>query len=155
VSRLFWKSEAPAVMADRGSENVNGQVDSLFQNSRLTRILARINVTFSNSVIEAWWRSLKYGWLFLNPLDTYSRLEKLIEFYVHQHNAVMPHSAFRGQTPDEVFAGIGDRVPELLAEQRRTARQKRIESNRALNCESCFYSGGQPDALPPPSGNAR
>jgi len=143
--------DAPVVMADGGCENFNGQVDSLLEDSRLERILARVDITFSNSMIEAWWRSLKYGWLFLNPLDTYSRLEKLIAFYVQQHNAVMPHSAHRGQTPDEVFAGVGDLVPELLAEQRRKARQRRIETNRALSCDSCFYSEEQPDAIPPPS----
>jgi hypothetical protein len=49
----------------------------------------------------------------------------LIEFYVRAHNEVMPHSAFQGQTPDEVFFGIGDEVPKRLAEARESAREIR------------------------------
>jgi hypothetical protein len=30
---------------------------------------------------------------------------RLIPFYVKAHNEVAPHSAFQGQTPDEVFFG--------------------------------------------------
>jgi hypothetical protein len=32
-------------------------------------------VTFSNSMIEAWWRSLKHDWLFLNQFDTLAAIE--------------------------------------------------------------------------------
>jgi hypothetical protein len=31
----------------------------------------------------------------------------------------MPHAAFKGQTPDEVFFGIGDGVPKKLADARK------------------------------------
>ena len=37
-------------------------------------------------------------------------MRRLVEFYVDQHNSVMPHSAFQGQTPDGVFFGIDDEV---------------------------------------------
>ena len=66
----------------------------------LNRILALVEVTFSNSIIEAWWRSLRYQWLYLHMLDSLASVERLIAFYVAQHNTVMPHSAFLGQTPD-------------------------------------------------------
>jgi hypothetical protein len=35
----------------------------------LRRVIAQIDVTFSNSLIEAWWRALKHRCLFLHPLD--------------------------------------------------------------------------------------
>ena len=54
-----------------------------------------------------------------------------------QHNAVLPHAAFHGQTPDEIYFGRGDHVPEQLAEARRLARQARLETNRDLSCEAC------------------
>jgi hypothetical protein len=56
---------------------------------------------FSNSMIEAWWRSLKHQWLFLHSLDSVTTVRRLVAFYVDEHNRVLPHSAFRGQTPDE------------------------------------------------------
>jgi transposase InsO family protein len=51
-------------------------------------------------MIEAFWRSLKNSWLYLNGLESESGLRRLIAFYVQAHNEVMPHSAFKGQTPD-------------------------------------------------------
>jgi hypothetical protein len=37
-----------------------------------------------------------------HQLDSFVTLEKSIAFYVEQHNSVVPHSAFAGQTPDEM-----------------------------------------------------
>ena len=41
--------------------------------------------------------SLKHGWLYLHQLDTFAALERLVAFYVEQHNTVLPHAAFAGQ----------------------------------------------------------
>jgi hypothetical protein len=65
------------------------------------RILAQVDIHFSNSIIESWWRQLKHQWLFLNALDTIQSGRKLVAFYVEQHNEIVPHSAFEGQTPGE------------------------------------------------------
>jgi Integrase core domain len=59
-------------------------------------------------MIEAWWRSLKHQWLFLHSLDSVTTVRRLVEFYVQEHNRVLPHSAFRGQTPDEMYFGRGE-----------------------------------------------
>jgi hypothetical protein len=82
-------------------------------------------------------KSMKHGWLFLHQLDTFAALEKLIAFYVEQHNSVVPHSAFAGQTPDEMYFGRGDQVPVDLAVGRARAREARMKSNRELSCEAC------------------
>ena len=37
-------------------------------------------------------------------------VERLVEFCVREHNSVMPHAAFNGQTPDEVYFGTGNQV---------------------------------------------
>ncbi len=46
-------------MADAGVENVNAQVDELIHTGVLRRPLAFTELKFSNSMIEACWRSLK------------------------------------------------------------------------------------------------
>ena len=51
---------ATSVVADSGVENVNEEVDALFDVGPLRRVLAQVEVSFSNSMIEAWWRSLKH-----------------------------------------------------------------------------------------------
>ena len=130
--------DGPATLyADSGIENVNGQVDDLLDLGKLRRVLAQVEVSFSNSMIEAWWRSLKYNWIYITQLDSFAALERLISFYVGEHNTKMPHAAFHGQTPDEVYFGRGDAVPDQLADARRLARQARLETNRNLSCEAC------------------
>lgn len=95
----------PKRVTDSGVENVNRDVDALIKDGVIRRVLALVEVTYSNSIIEAYWRSLKHRWLFLNSLDNRKSLEKLVTFHVEQHNSTMPHSAFRLQTPDEIYFG--------------------------------------------------
>src|SRR5262245_64807032 len=101
----------PVVLADAGVENVNAHVDELITAGVLRRVLAFTELKFSNSMIEAWWRSLKHQWLYLDSLNSVTTVRRLVEFYIQEHNRVRPHSAFRGQTPDEMYFGTGDAVP--------------------------------------------
>jgi putative transposase len=128
---------AVTVMADSGVENVNAAVDATLLAASLRRVLAQVEVTESSSMIEAFWRSLKHQWLFLNSLDNIERLRTLVAFFVDAHNAQMPHAAFRGQTPDEVYLGTAVNLPEKLAATRKTAREKRLSANRAASCAQC------------------
>jgi hypothetical protein len=138
ASRTATPSETtPAVLADAGVENVNAQVDELITTGVLRRVLAFTDLKFSNSMIEAWWRSLKHQWLFLHSLDSVTTVRRLVAFYVQEHNTVLPHSAFRGQTPDEMYFGKGDVVPADLTARAAAARQARVEANRSAACGRC------------------
>ena len=56
-----WRPQTiPVVRADAGVENVNAQVDALIHTGVLRRLLAFTELKFSNSMIEAWWRTLKH-----------------------------------------------------------------------------------------------
>jgi len=62
ASRTATPSDTtPAVLADAGVENVNAQVDEWITAGVLRRVLAFTDLKFSNSMIKAWWRSLKIG----------------------------------------------------------------------------------------------
>ena len=129
--------ETPTLLADGGVENFNSAVDKLVDSGILKRLLAMTEITFSNSLIESWWRSLKHQWLYLNALDTVSAVDRLVAFYVDEHNSRLPHSAFRGQTPDEMYFGLGEQVPNELDAAKKAALKKRREVNRALSCPTC------------------
>jgi putative transposase len=129
--------EKPTLLTDGGAENHNSAVDELIDSGLLTRLLAMTDITYSNSMIESWWRALKHQWLYLNTLDTVSTLETLVTFYVDEHNTQLPHSAFRGQTPDEMYFGTGNDIPAELEAARITARKSRIETNRNMSCKTC------------------
>jgi hypothetical protein len=70
-------------------------------------------------------------------------------FYVQQHNQVMPHWAFNGLTPDEVYFGKTDGVVESLAVGRVVGRAERLKTNQAAACPSCHAR------LPEPSEKSR
>ena len=90
------------VVTDGGSENF-GEVNQLLVNSRsLSRVLAQIDIISSNSMIEAFWRQLKHGWLFLNTLDSTVAVRRLVTFYVREHNEKIPRGVVGARTPDEV-----------------------------------------------------
>jgi transposase InsO family protein len=134
---ILSKEAAPQLYVDEGVENINASVDALVDAGIIKRILAQTDVTFSNSMIEVWWRILKHNWLFLNTLDSLATVKRLVEFYVAEHNSKLPHSAFDGQTPDEMYFGTGTEVGAQLQAQRIEARKKRMESNRAAHCGIC------------------
>ena len=58
-----------------------------------------------------------------------------------QHNEVMPHSTFKGQTPEEVYSGKGEGVLIDLAKARELARAERLKANREVSCEDCTVKG--------------
>jgi putative transposase len=112
VAAKELEEETPTLLVDGGVENFNQSVDELIGGGMLKRVLARTDIASSNSLIEAWWRTLKHQWLFLNTLGTQSAVETHIAFYVDEHNTKLPHSAFRGQTPDEMYFGTGKEIPD-------------------------------------------
>ena len=116
---------------------MNAQVDALIDSGVLRRLLAFTELKFSNSMIEAWWRSLKHQWLFLHSLDSILTVRRLVAFYVDEHNRVLPHSAFRGQTPDEMYFGTADTIPADLRTRAAAARRARIAANRSASCAAC------------------
>lgn len=63
---------------------------------------------------------------------------KLVGFYVNQHNKHLPHSAFKGQTPDEMYFQTVDDIPKQLEAAKCEARELRLKSNRERNCHVCI-----------------
>ena len=124
----------PPVVADGGIENVSGEIDRFIGSGLFSRVLALREVSFSNSLIEAWWRSLKHQWLYLHNLDTVTTLLRLVDFYVKAHNREIPHAAFNGQTPDEIYFRTGRDVRDRIEAAKAKAREARLAANRNTVC---------------------
>ena len=141
----------PQVYMDSGIENKNESVSALVEASVIQRVLAQVDIHFSNSMIESWWRQLKHQWLFLNTLDSIETVRKLVAFYVQQHNEHVPHSAFKGQTPDEMYFATGTDVPEKLHAAQLIAKQARREANLARSCSACRATEPKLVVIEPPT----
>jgi putative transposase len=92
-------------------------------------------------MIEAFWRSLKHQWLYLNSLDSLdslARLRTLVGFCVEQHPTRMSHAACHGPTPDEMYFGAATNLPAELASARSHPRAARLVANRAMSCDRCL-----------------
>jgi hypothetical protein len=98
---------------------------------------------FKNAIALSSWvgtrraASYKHQRLFLHSLDSVTTVRRLVAFYVDEHNRLLPHSAFRGQTPDEMYFGTGDAVPADLRSRAAAARRTRVEANRSASCATC------------------
>ena len=110
------------VTADSGVENVNAAVDATLLAERLHRVLAQVE-------------------------DTLERVRTLVAFFIDEHNIKMPHAAFRGQTPDEVFFGTASNLSVQLDAARAEARELRLAANRSLTCGRCAPAAGS--EIPP------
>ncbi len=131
------RDNQPELMTDGGIENYNQKVDQLEGEGLLRRVRALVDVRFSNSMIESWWHTLKHQWLYLHRLESVAAVRRYVAFYVAEYNAKIPHSAFQGQTPDEMYYARGEEIPVELESARRAARKRRLAANRAISCGRC------------------
>ncbi len=89
--------QGPArVICDSGIENVNRFVEELIEQGRIVREIAQLEIDYSNSLVEAFFRSAKNNYFYLQGLSGIEVLGNHAGFYIREHNEVMPHSAFRG-----------------------------------------------------------
>ena len=70
-------------------------------------------------------------------LDTITSVRRLVEFYVREHNHVMPHWAHKSLTPGETYFGTGAGIGEHLKVEHARAREGRLKVNQGVTCETC------------------
>ncbi len=130
-------SSATTLVTDSGVENVNAAVDATLLSACLQRVLAQVEVAFSNSMIERFWLSLRHQWLYIHSLDCIATVRPLVNSFVEAHNTQMSHAAFHGQTPDEMYFGTAPNLVDALAAARKEAQARRLAANRASSCDRC------------------
>ena len=94
-----------ALIVDDGIEN-KGFVCTAIENQeiKLNRLIAQKDIRFSNSMVEAVNKCIKYDFLFCQQLLDFEHTQRFLETAVEQYNN-RPHSALFGFTPYEVFNG--------------------------------------------------
>jgi transposase InsO family protein len=90
-------------MMDKGSENINAKVDEALSDHQITRVIAKLDTEYSNSMIEVFFRSLKNNFLYFQNSNTLRNLTEKVEFYINEHNFNIPQSTHNGLTPEEVY----------------------------------------------------
>ena len=125
------KTVVTNVMTDGGCENNGLENVSDF----IKKIIAQTDIEFSNSMIEAVNKTLKYRHLFQEPIQDFETLERKLEKFIFTYNN-RPHTALNGLTPQQVLNGETIDF-EKIKKQIESSRIKRIEDNRKYNCGLC------------------
>ena len=130
----------PDVFSDGGTENDNADVAGLGVLGLFMLTLAQIDVLFSNSLIEALFRSAKHNYLFQQRLENLANFQDHASFYLIQHNEMMPHNAFKGATPLEMYTGSWTSLCDVqLDNEAETAKAARHAQNTTGCCQICPF----------------
>ena len=119
---------------DGGPENNDRLVSAYLEDTPIRKLVARIDVTFSNSMIEAVNKILKYRYIFRTPIPNLDHLDETIAAAIEDYND-RPHYALNGLTPNQVYNGSSfdqSAYRDSLLE----ARDRRLKINRQ-SCDPC------------------
>ena len=130
--------KVPEVYVDGGTENNNSEVQKLVQKKMICKTIAQCDVTYSNSIVETLFRSLKQNHLYHVALRDFKTVRHEVNFYLSEHNEHMPHSSFTGETPKERFLATWSQADYLkLVLHHQEARKLRIKNNQLIICHVC------------------
>ncbi len=123
------------LIVDGGSEN-KGAVDGFILNHKnWKKLIAQKDIIFSNSIVEAVNKVIKYQYIFKRSFADFSDLSNNLGSFVEDYNN-RPHSVLK-LSPNDVAQGKvfdNDKYKEKLKE----ARIKRIADNKA--CDKCDFT---------------
>jgi len=126
------------LLTDDGPENA-GPVRNLIAGSvspAINHLIAQRDIDFSNSMIEAVNKQLKYRFLYHHPIANHAALIKYLQQAVQDYNN-RPHQVLHGLTPLEVLDGkTFDK--DACQQQMVLARNARLAENKKIQC--CYYS---------------
>ncbi|MFT3945717.1 MAG: hypothetical protein QM763_01990 [Agriterribacter sp.] len=126
------------LMTDDGCENFGVVQDFVkaTNNPALEHIIAQRDVEFSNSMIEAANKNLKYHFLYHKHITDFNSLCHWLPEAISDFNN-RPHDVLNGLTPLEVLNGkTADK--NTATTQRQAAKTERIAQNKQQKC--CGYS---------------
>lgn len=132
-------SQRPSVICDLGVENINKNVEELDSINEIERVIAQVDINYSNSMIEAFFKTMKHRYLYFQEVNSIDGLKKKLKFYIDEYNTIIPHSAHKGSTPFEAFNGQNLRKVNLdLAEAFKRRQFERIAENKSQkSCKNC------------------
>jgi hypothetical protein len=138
ATKLLGKNESTNVMMDPGTENNNQKVLQFISSRNLIRTLARVDIHYSNSMIERLFNSLKNNYLYHQGIHTIEDLTRKANFYFNQHNQVIPLALHHGGRPAEVFLSSWNEVElNALQDKKSLALMARKTKNLEPACSAC------------------
>jgi transposase InsO family protein len=92
------------LIVDGGPENNNALVEAFIKEAHIRKLIARVDVLHSNSMIEAVNKTLKYRYIFPSNIPDLEHVPEVVERSVIDYND-RPHYALSGLTPNKTYEG--------------------------------------------------
>ncbi len=126
------------LIIDGGPENNNALMDDYINSPgiSLRKLIAQKDIPFSNSLIEAQNKLLKYRYLFKCQYKDIGELRKALDWIIPDYNNQRPHNSLKGLTPYEAFTGKTFDHSDLQSKIK-NAKQNRIIENKKDSCGIC------------------
>ena len=128
------------LIVDAGSENNNNIIENFLILPEITikKIIAQRDIVFSNSIVEAVNKIVKYRHLYLHDIPDFESLKKHLHSFIPIYNNKRPHCSLNGLTPLEAYNGkiLDKNKMKLQFEQ---AKRNRIIYNQKANCPICPF----------------
>ena len=80
-------------------------MESLVKSKLILLTIAQIDIEQSNSMVEMLFHRMKHLYLYRIVLSNFESLVTGADFYLHESNTCIPHSALKGAIPEEVITG--------------------------------------------------
>jgi transposase InsO family protein len=122
------------LIVDGGGENNNRSVEAFLATTPIRKLVARVDVSFSNSMIETVNKIIKYDYLFRSPIQNRAKVASAVAKAIDDYNG-RPHYVLKGLSPNDAYSR---KVFDEEAYRKRLAgaRSERLRINRA-SCYPC------------------
>lgn len=95
---------APEILnSDQGSQFTSTAYRNLVENSGVKFSMDGKGRALDNIAIERFWRTLKYGEVYLKDYQSVQEAQEGINTFINRYNSTRPHTTHGIQTPDEVY----------------------------------------------------
>ncbi len=135
---IMVHGEDVRLIVDGGVENNNNTVDDYIRSEEVSvqKLIAGKDIRFSNSMVEAQNKIIKYHYLFKHDFKDIHELRKLLDWIIPDYQYERPHHSLKGLTPHEALIGIP--LPkEQWQQQILKAKQLRVQQNMKETCKIC------------------
>ncbi len=128
------------LIVDGGSENNNSVVVEYINSPGISikKIIAQQDIIFSNSMVEAVNKIVKYRSLFLQDIPDVHALQKHLEKFIPVYNDIRPHCSLKGLTPSEVLAGMRPDNIDHLKSVNLIADKTYNSIKQEIKCTKCI-----------------
>jgi putative transposase len=138
LSTAQQKESETLLICDGGPENNNKHVDGFLEQTIIPvrKLIAQKDIKFSNSLVEAFNKTLKYRHLFQHDITDFESLNKHLDKFIPEYNNIRPHCAHKYLTPAQAYFGQAVDLKKIK-KQYEKARKNRLLENKKVICPVC------------------